>query len=76
MAVHVTEAIWDDLLAVYTDAQSESLGSEEIKKIIKCQVTLLKCEHGRSQALEGRLRNEIDLVRLINDEAGPTAPDK
>ena len=63
MSVDVVDNILCDLEIVCSD-RTASAQCREALRTIKCQKTLLKCELGRSQALESRLRNEIDLVIL------------
>lgn len=64
MAVTVLNSTADDLLAVQKSLQGEEAVYRRVFEELNCQRTLLHCEHGRSQALESRLRNEIDLVRF------------
>jgi hypothetical protein len=62
MALNVTEDLLNDLIAFRRELQSASSQLAEAIETVKCERSLLQCEHGRSQSLESRLRNEIDLV--------------
>ncbi|KAI7287030.1 hypothetical protein KC345_g734 [Hortaea werneckii] len=68
MAINVTNRILDDLEAAEFGQPSNSPEREEIQQVITCQRMLLQCEHGRSQALENRLRNQIDLAFHIRTQ--------
>lgn len=61
MAVEVTQSVIEDLQG-FRGQHWLPQQDESVEKIIRCQKTLLQCERGRSEALAGRLRNEIDLV--------------
>ncbi|RMY93428.1 hypothetical protein D0861_01936 [Hortaea werneckii] len=61
MAINVTNRVLEDLGPAKFGRSSDSFEREEIQQVITCHRMLLQCEHGRSQALENRLRNQIDL---------------
>lgn len=62
ISVEVTNDIICDIEEAHTVNLTLSPEYEEELNSIKCERTLLQCERGRSQALEARLRNEMDLV--------------
>ncbi|KAI6816731.1 hypothetical protein KC332_g10657 [Hortaea werneckii] len=68
MAINVTNRVLDDFEAAEFGRSSNSPEREEIRQVITCQRMLLQCEHGRSQALENRLRNQIDLAFHIRTQ--------
>jgi len=58
MSIEVVDNILEDIQELGEGAANTP------SRVLKCQRTLLRCELGRSQALESRLRNEIDLVPI------------
>lgn len=54
----------EDFQEVTRSAGSGRADCTKALGIIRCQKTLLECSHGRAQALNSRLQNEINLVRL------------
>ncbi|KAI7474653.1 hypothetical protein KC357_g5150 [Hortaea werneckii] len=68
MAINVTNRVLEDLEPAKFGRSSNSFEREEIQQVITCHRMLLQCEHGRSQALENRLRNQIDLAFHIRTQ--------
>ena len=65
MAVEVVDNILSDLQAVCQDHALAMKDCRGLMRMLVCQKTLLQREHGRALALEGRLRNEVDLVESV-----------
>lgn len=64
MAITVLESIVEDIFTVRKSLQLDEVACTRASEEMNCQKTLLRCEHGRSQALVSRLSIEIDLVRF------------
>lgn len=71
MAITVVDAIFQEGMAmsevsVTNASASAGVHCLDTNQELKCQITLLRCAHERSQALTYRLQNEMSLVGMAD----------